>query len=138
MIDFNNLQFERTVWAERKLAKMCPNNNIKLFPELLQTEDTDKQFEVMEEMIIILHMAYERKKRFEHEEIENIEITKEMLDNLTEDELTKLAVKAFDSFKKDGEVTVEAEPKKEKAEEITPITTESTLMIPGSSTSATV
>lgn len=138
MIDFNNLQFERTVWAERKLAKLCPNNNIKLFGQLLDVDDTDKQFDVMEEMIVIMHMAYERKQKFYGNEFEHIEVTKEMLDNLDEDELTALVMRAFKDFKLDGEVTVEAEPKKEKAEDITPITTESTSMILGSSTSATV
>ena len=138
MINLNDLKFERTVWAERKLAKLCPNNNIKLFPQLFEIEDTDKQFDVMEEMIIIMHLAYERKKRFEHKEIETIEVTKEMLDNLTEDDLTALAVRAFDDFKNHGKVTVEAEPKKEEAEEDLQTTVESTSMTLGSSTSATV
>jgi len=136
MINLNELKFERTVWAERKLAKLCPNNNIKLFGKVFDSEDTDKQFDAMEEIIIIMHMAYERKQKFLGNEFESIEVTKEMLDNLDEDELTALAMRAFKDFKQDGEVTVEAEPKKEEAEEI-PQTTESTSTILGSSTSAT-
>lgn len=136
MINFDELQFERTVWAERKLAKLCPNNNIQLFSKVLETEDTDKQFDVMEEMIVIMHLAWERKQRFMGNEVAHIELTKDMLDNLNEDELSALATRAFDDFKKDGEVTVNIEPKKEEAEELP--ATESTSMIPGSSTSATV
>ena len=136
MINFDDLKFERTVWAERKLAKLCPNNNIKQFGSVFDSEDTDKQFDAMEEIIIIMHMAYERKQKFYGNEFEHIEVTKEMLDNLDEQALTNLAMRAFKDFKLDGEVTVEAEPKKEGAEEI-PQKAESTSTILGSSTSAT-
>ena len=40
MIDINEIKFERTVWAEKNLAKLCPNNNIKLFGEVLSTEES--------------------------------------------------------------------------------------------------
>ena len=117
MIDINEIKFERTVWAEKNLAKLCPNNNIKLFGEVLSTEDTSKQFEVMQDMIIIMHQAYERKAKFLKQEFERIEVTKEMLDQLNEEELSALAVRAFADFKADGEVTVEAEPIKKEAAE---------------------
>lgn len=136
MFKFEDLKFERTVWAERQLAKLCPNNDIKKFNDMLETDDTVKQFDLMEDMIIIMHQAYERKKKFLGEEFEHIEVTREMLEMLNEDELSALAVRAFDDFKTDGKVTVEAEPKKEEAEGVQQI--ESTSMIPGISTSATV
>ena len=116
MFNIDDLKFERTVWAERQLAKLCPNNNIKLFEQALNTEDTTKQFDLMEDMIIIMHQAYERKMKFLGENYEPIELDREMLEYLNEEELSALAVRAFHDFKIDGEVTVEAEPKKEEAE----------------------
>lgn len=117
MMDLNSIKFERTVWAEKNLAKLCPGNNIKKFTELLSTDDTEKQFAIMQDMIIIMHDAYERKMKFLGEDYEPIKVTKDLLDQLTEEELSALAVRAFADFKADGEVTVEAEPiKKEKAE----------------------
>lgn len=136
MFNWKELKFERTVWAERQLAKMCPNNDIKQFNNMLNSDDTIKQFDLMEDMIIIMHQGYERKAKFLGEEFEPVEVTKEMLEMLNEEELSALAVRAFDDFKTDGKVTVEAEPKKEEAEGVQQI--ESTSTIPGISTSATV
>lgn len=117
MIDINAIKFERTVWAERQLAKLCPNNNIQKFQEVLATEDTTKQFDALEDMILILHQAYERKMKFLGKKFEPIELTREILECFTEEDLANLATRAFADFKIDGEVTVDIEPtKKEKAE----------------------
>jgi len=135
MINFDELKFARTVWAERQLCKLCPGNNIQKFEELLSTEDTDNQLHTLERVIVIMHEAYDRKEKFLNPEHECTELTEEMLENLTEDELSKLALKAFSDFKIDGEVSVETEPiKKDEAEELP--ANESISMIPGSSTSA--
>lgn len=117
MIDINEIKFERTVWAERQLAKLCPNNNIQKFQEVLATEDTTKQFDALEDMILILHQAYERKMKFLGKKFEPIELTREILECFNEEDLANLATRAFSDFKIDGEVTVDIEPtKKEKAE----------------------
>lgn len=134
MINIIEIKFARTVWAERQMAKLCPGNNIKNFEKVLNSEDTDAQFKAMEDVIIIMHQAYDRKEKYLNPEHECTELTKEDLENLTEEELSNLAVRAFSDFKIDGEVTVETEPKKEEAEEL-PMS-ESTSTIPGSSTSA--
>lgn len=117
MIDINEIRFERTVWAERQLAKLCPNNNILKFQEVLATEDTTKQFDALEDMILILHQAYERKMKFLGKKFEPIELTRDILECFNEEDLANLATRAFADFKIDGEVTVDIEPtKKEKAE----------------------
>lgn len=117
MIDINEIRFERTVWAERQLAKLCPNNNIQKFQEVLATEDTTKQFDALEDMILILHQAYERKMKFLGKKFEPIELTRDILECFNEEDLANLATRAFADFKIDGEVTVDIEPtKKEKAE----------------------
>lgn len=117
MIDINEIRFERTVWAERQLAKLCPNNNIQKFQEVLATEDTTKQFDALEDMILILHQAYERKMKFLGKKFEPIELTREVLECFNEEDLANLATRAFADFIIDGEVTVDIEPtKKEKAE----------------------
>ena len=133
VLDLDSLGFERTVWAERKLAKLCPGNNIKRFNEVLATEDTDAQFEAMETMILIMHEAYERKQKFLNTNYESKELTKDMLELLSETELADLTVRAFDSFKKDGEQTVEVEVIKNTNTEVV----ESISQTAGSSTSDT-
>lgn len=116
MIRLEEIKFERTVWAEKQLAKLCPNNDMKQINVVLQGDDTEKQFNMMEDLVIIMHQAYERKQKFLGNDYEPIEIGREYLDNLNEDELSQLAVRAFGDFKKDGQTLIEAEPKKEEAE----------------------
>lgn len=113
------VHFIRSVWAERQLAKLCPNNNISKLDEVLATEDFDKQISTIERIIIILNEAYCRKEKFLNPNFDEKPITIEELDCLTEDELMELSNKAFESFSDDGKVEIEIEPKNEKAEPMT-------------------
>lgn len=128
---WNDYKFERTVWADIQLAKLCPGNDIKRIEELLTCEDTEKQFNSMMDIITIMNEAHIRKaKKIDPEEDFKLISREELLD-LDEDTFTKLTLIAMGKFEKDGEVSVIAEPKKDEAEE-----TESISMNPGSSTSA--
>lgn len=110
--EISSIEFERTVWAEKRLANLCPGKDIKKLQEALSDDDTEKQFNLMEDMIIIMHDAFDRKAKFLNPEHIPTPLTKEELDLYTEQELTDLVSLAFASFDADGEVTVEAEPKK--------------------------
>lgn len=128
---WNDYKFERTVWADIQLAKLCPGNDIKRIEELLTCEDTEKQFNSMMDIITIMNEAHIRKaKKIDPEEDFKVISREELLD-LDEDTFTKLTLIAMGKFEKDGEVSVIAEPKKDEAEE-----TESISTNPGSSTSA--
>lgn len=128
---WNDYKFERTVWADIQLAKLCPGNDIKKIDQLLTCEDTERQFNSMMDIITIMNEAYIRKaKKIDPEEDFKLISREELLD-LDEDTFTKLTLIAMGKFEKDGEVSVIAEPKKDEAEE-----TESISMNPGSSTSA--
>ena len=111
------MKFERTVWAERQIAKLCPNNNIANLGDVLATEDLDEQMENIERLIIIMNEAYERKAHFLDPSHEMEVVTKEYLENLNEEELMALANEAFADFAADGEQEIQTEPKKEKAEQ---------------------
>lgn len=128
---YGKYKFERTVWANIKLAKLCPGQNIQKFEDVMSTDDTEKQFNTMMDLIIIMNQAYERKaKRLNPEHEENLISREELLD-MDEDTLSTLALIAMGKFKEDGEITVPAEPKKEGAEE-----SELPSMTAGSSSSA--
>lgn len=111
-----NIKFERTVWAERQLAKMCPNNDIKKLGEVITSDDFDKQIEAIESMIIIMNEAHERKAHFLDNSYEINVITREELENMTESELMELSNIAFADFNADGKTEIETEPKKPNAE----------------------
>lgn len=111
-----DIKFERTVWAERQLAKLCPNNDIKKLGEVLSSDDFCQQIETIEKMIVIMNEAYERKAHYLDNSHEKNVITIEELDNMTENELMELSNLAFASFTEDGKTEIETEPKKEKAE----------------------
>lgn len=119
MADFNisDYGFERTVWANIQLSKMCPGNNIQKFTEVINSDDTEKQLNAMIDIAIILNQAYERKaKRLDPEHEEKL-LSRELLLDMDEDTLSTVCLTALGQFKEDGKVTVDAEPKKEKAEE---------------------
>ncbi len=124
--------FERTVWANMELAKLCPGKNIQRIDDMLASSDTEEQFDTMINIIQIMNKAYIRKYSKLEPDKEYNAVTREELLDLDEEELANLALLAMGKFYEDGKVTVLAEPKKEAAEE-----TESSSTTAGSSTSAT-
>lgn len=130
--NWNDYCFERTVYANIKLSKLCPGHDISKLGEVLEDPDTEKQFNSMMDIVLIMNEAYIRKyKRIEPEK-EFKAISREELLDLDEDTFMNVVMIAMGKFEQDGDVSVIAEPKKEEAEE-----TESSSMNPGSSTSAT-
>lgn len=114
-----SMGFARNVWAEKRLCKLCPGNNISRFMECLQIEDTSKQFDVIQEIISIMHEAYELQMKYSNSDYEPFEVTNEMIEFLLDEkELMELINRALAVFGIEGEVTVEAEPKKNADETI--------------------
>lgn len=114
-----SMGFARNVWAEKRLCKLCPGNNIQRFMECLQIEDTSKQFDVIQDIISIMHEAYELQMKYSNSDYEPFEVTNEMIEFLLdEEELMELINRALAVFGIEGEVTVEAEPKKNADETI--------------------
>ena len=108
------LNFERTVWADRQLAKLCPGNDIKRFSELMSTDDFVTQMDTLMKVIQIMNEGYERKAAFLDPNHPQDVITIEELENLTEEELIELSNLAFENFTKDAEQMVSVEPSKKK------------------------
>ena len=106
------IKFERTMWANRELAKLCPNNDIKKLGDLLTSDDFEVQISTIEKMIVIMNEAYERKAHFIDNSHEMNVITIEELDNMNEEELMELSNLAFADFLEDGKQEIETEPKK--------------------------
>lgn len=111
------IKFERTVWAEKQLANLCPNHDIKRLGEILSDDDFIAQIDAIMDMIIIMNTAYERKAHFLDNTHEINVITKEELEIMTEQDLVELSNVAFADFLEDGKQAIEVEPKKEKAEQ---------------------
>lgn len=111
-----DIKFERTVWAERQLAKLCPNNDIKKLGDVLTSEDFDAQMKAIEDMIIIMNEAHERKAHFLDNSYQMNVVTREELECMTEVELMELSNKAFSDYMEDGKTEIDTEPKKENAE----------------------
>ena len=108
------IKFERTVWADRQLAKLCPGNNIMLLGDLIDKDDFDNQMGIIIKLIMILNEGYERKAHFLDKSHEINVISEEELECMTEEEIIELSKLAFEQFGIDGEVTVEAEPEKKE------------------------
>ena len=108
------INFERTVWADRQLAKLCPGNNIQLLGDLIDKDDFDNQMDIIIKLIRILNEGYERKAHFLDKSHEIDVISEEELECMTEEEIIALSNRAFEKFGLDGETTVEAEPEKKE------------------------
>lgn len=134
MEDFklNEYIFERTVWANMQLAKLCPGGNISNFTKLLEDEDTSKQLNSMIDIALILNEAAERKACFLDPNHKKHLLSRDLLLCLDEETLSSITLTALGVYQEDGKITVDAEPKKEEVEEI-----ESESTTAGSSTSAT-
>jgi hypothetical protein len=131
IFDLGEYQFERTVWANMQLSKLCPGGNISNFTKLLEDEDTSKQLNSMIDIALILNEAAERKASFLDPNHEKHLLPRDLLLCLDEETLSNITLTALGVYQKDGEITVDAEPKKEEVEEI-----ESESTTAGSSTSA--
>lgn len=122
MINFENLdeiKLMRTVGANIELAKLCPNKNMKRFSEVVNSEDTEKSFITMMNVILICNKAAEDFEHFKMSTYEPQYVTKEELMFLSEDELGKLCVRALGQIEEDGKTTVEIEPiKNAETEEV--------------------
>lgn len=108
------IKMARTVWANMELAKICPGNDIKRIMEVLNDDDFTVQMNATLKIIMILNEAYERKEKLNDPNYEMNIITEDELLNTTEDELGTALNMALETFQKDGEQTVIAEPKKSK------------------------
>lgn len=114
MRNFDELKFKRTIWADRQLCKLAPGNNIQRLGEVLGSEDFDIQISAMMKIVCIMNEGYERYTHFLDKSHVMDVVTIEELENLTEDELAKLANRAFEVITEDGKTTVEAEPEKKE------------------------
>ena len=116
MKDLNSLKFERNIWADKRLAKLCPGNDVNKLTTLLNNPDFTKTMDSIMDIIIILNEAYEQHEHFKDSSHEIDVVTREDLQWCTEAELIDLCSKAMGDFKKDSETTINAEPKKEEAD----------------------
>ena len=114
---WGDYHFERTVWADIQLAKLCPGKDLKKMDQLLSSDDSEKMFNSMMDVIEIMNKAFIRKAKRIEPEIEYKAITREELLDLDEQILSKLCLLALGQFEEDGEVSIVTEPKKGKAKE---------------------
>lgn len=114
-MDIRKIKFARTVYAERQLAKLCPNNKINEIGKLLSNPDFIKQTDSLFQVFDIMHRAYEMRAKFEDpENFEPVEFSKEMFECLTDSELEEMTNLAFENFEKDGRTEIETQKKKEE------------------------
>lgn len=108
-------KFARTIWANIKLSKLCPGNDVKKLGDVLAGDDTAKQLETMMQVIEIMNMAFIKKMNHEEPGVVYDQITREDMENMSDEELIELVNKAFADFNADGETTIAIEEKKEEA-----------------------
>lgn len=119
MKDLNNLKFERNIWADQELSKLCPGNDINKLNAMFSDKDFVKQTDISIQAIIILNKAWEEHEHYKDPSHKVDPVRKEDLIFLSEEELGELFDRAMNDCKKDSETTIQTEPIKKSDAELT-------------------
>ncbi len=108
-MNIEKINFARTTWANIKLSKLCPGNDLTRLQEVMESTDFEKQMNTIMDIILILKESYDKKMKFENKDFEPEPLDRDDLLMCDESALESLLNKAFETFGADGETSVETE-----------------------------
>lgn len=107
------VKFLKTVKGTSDIAKLCPNNDIKLIGNVFGGDDIEAMQNAMAVCIVAMNEGYEYNKKWEVEGYEPNPLTLEEVMYLDHDVFLPLFSEAMKCFRNDKQ-TVEVEPPKTK------------------------
>lgn len=107
------IKFMKTVKGTDDLAKLCPNNDLKLIGEVFGGDDMSRMQHAMAVFIVAMNEGYEYNRMYETPGYEPHPLTMDEVMYLDHDEFIPLFTEAMGAFKKD-KPTIEAEAKSKK------------------------
>lgn len=106
------VHFLLTVGATRKIAKLCPDNDIQNIGLIFEAKDTDKIIDTIAELSVAMSEGYETQQKYLSPGYEPNPLSKEEVYSLTITELTQLQNELMGEITAGMEVSVQAEPEK--------------------------
>lgn len=104
--------FRRTVYANSKIAEMCPAHDINRINEIFKAKDAKVQLDFAVDFVLAMNEGYEKAKKFNEPDYEPRPLTREELELCDVVQLNSLFEIAADVFRGDAKVTVETAPAK--------------------------
>lgn len=122
LIHGREIHFLLTVGATRKIARLCPDNDIQNISLIFEAKDTDKMIDVLATLSQAMSEGYESQKKYLDPSYEPHPLTIEEVMTLTIQELTSLQEELMKEIGVGMEVEIKAEPVKNKKKSEEPVT----------------
>lgn len=114
LIHGREVHFLLTVGATKKIARLCPDNDIQNISLIFEAKDTDKMIDTLAALAEAMSEGYEKQQKYINPSYEPQPLTQEEVLSLTINELSDLQNELMNEIGAGMATEVDAEPDKTK------------------------
>lgn len=114
LIHGREVHFLLTVGATKKIARLCPDNDIQNISLIFEAKDTDKMIDTLAALSEAMSEGYEKQQKYINPSYEPQPLTQEEVLSLTINELSDLQNELMNEIGAGMATDVDAEPEKTK------------------------
>lgn len=114
LIHGREVHFLLTVGATKKIARLCPDNDIQNISLIFEAKDTDKMIDTLAALSEAMSEGYEKQQKYINPSYEPQPLTQEEVLSLTINELSDLQNELMNEIGAGMATEVDAEPEKTK------------------------
>lgn len=114
LIHGREVHFLLTVGATKKIARLCPDNDIQNISLVFEAKDTDKMIDTLAALAEAMSEGYEKQQKYINPSYEPQPLTQEEVLSLTINELSDLQNELMNEIGAGMATDVDAEPEKTK------------------------
>ena len=114
LVHGREVHFLLTVGATKKIARLCPDNDIQNISLIFEAKDTDKMIDTLAALAEAMSEGYEKQQKYINPSYEPQPLTQEEVLSLTINELSDLQNELMNEIGAGMATEVDAEPEKTK------------------------
>ena len=114
LIHGREVHFLLTVGATKKIARLCPDNDIQNISLVFEAKDTDKMIDTLAALAEAMSEGYEKQQKYINPSYKPQPLTQEEVLSLTINELSDLQNELMNEIGEGMATDVDAEPEKTK------------------------
>lgn len=114
LIHGREVHFLLTVGATKKIARLCPDNDIQNISLIFEAKDTDKMIDTLAALAEAMSEGYEKQQKYINPSYKPQPLTQEEVLSLTINELSDLQNELMNEIGAGMATEVDAEPEKTK------------------------
>ena len=114
LIHGREVHFLLTVGATKKIARLCPDNDIQNISLIFEAKDTDKMIDTLAALAEAMSEGYEKQQKYINPSYKPQPLTQEEVLSLTINELSDLQNELMNEIGAGMATDVDAEPEKTK------------------------